>query len=66
MSKILGEKQFFSGDKPSVLDCVVFGFLSWQLAGDENDDTVFKKELEKEEGEFKVMIALIKFEGQVA
>ena len=53
-SNILGDKPFFFGDKASVLDCVVFGFLSWQLAGDENDDTVFKKELEKEGGEFMV------------
>lgn len=52
-SKILGDKPFFFGDKPTVIDCVMFGFLSWQLAGDESDDTVFKKELEKDEGEFK-------------
>ena len=53
-SKILGHKPFFFGDKASVVDCVVFAFLSWQLAGDQNDDTKFKKELSKEDGEFKV------------
>ena len=53
-SKILGDKPFFFGDKASVLDCVVFAFLSWQFAADENDDTIFKRELEKEDGEFQV------------
>ena len=53
-SKILGQNPFFFGNKASVLDCVVFAFLSWQLAGDHNDDTIFKKELSKEDGEFKV------------
>ena len=38
----------------SVLDCVVFAFLSWQFAAYENDDTIFKRELEKEDGEFQV------------
>ena len=38
----------------------MFGFLSWQLAGDESDDTVFKKELEKDEGEFKVQCSALK------
>ena len=58
-SKILGDKPFFFGDKPTVIDCVMFGFLSWQLAGDESDDTVFKKELEKDEGEFKVQCSAL-------
>ena len=59
-SKILGHKPFIFGNKASVLDCVVFAFLSWQLAGDENDDTVFKRELDKEDGEFKVIRCRIK------
>ena len=57
---ILKDKPFFFGNKASVLDCVVFAFLSWQLAGDENDDTIFKRELDKEDGEFKVLRCQIK------
>ena len=53
-SKILGDKPFFFGNKANVLDCVVFAFLSWQFAADENDDTIFKRELEKEDGDFQV------------
>ena len=53
-SKILADKPFFFGDKPTLLDCVAFGFLGWQLAGDESDDTVFRQELQKEDGELKV------------
>ncbi len=52
-SAILGNKAFLFGDKPCVADVVVWTFVCEILTNDPADDSPWKKELEKEDGDLK-------------
>ncbi len=48
LSTHLGQKAFFFGNEPTVLDCSVFGVLCMVLAGMPDDDIILRKLVEEE------------------
>ncbi len=48
LADYLGDKPFFFGNEPTLLDCVVFAFCSLFLACYEQDPIIFKKKVEED------------------